>query len=811
MRPSSPPSLLIAALGTMLVAGCSRDVSTLEPAAFPTEGEVFTDGFAKGVGFQGFSGSKTDALSIDGTVFHRGTSSLKVTVPAPGDPAGGYSGGAFVATVPRDLTGYNALTFWARASINAKMNVAGLGNDNTGTSKYTAEQSTIQLTRAWTKFVIPIPLADKLSLEKGMFYFAEGPEDGVGYDIWFDDIRFETVGTITNVRPALPSSSISAEIGSVARISGTSVTFAVDGIDQTLSASPRYFTFSSSNPSVATVAATGEISVVGAGTTSITAALGAKAAAGAVTLRSVVPPAVAAPTPTRAAADVISLFSGAYSNVPVDTWSASFDIADVADVQIAGNAAKKYTNLGYAAVEFISQKVNATAMTHLHLDVWTYDDAVFKVKLVSFGANGSFGGGDDSEGTATLTRTSVPGLTSGAWSSLDIPLSAFGGLQSTTQLAQLIIEGSSPTVYVDNVYFYKAPLPPASAGPTVAAPTPTVSAANAVSLFSNAFTNVTVDTWSADWDNADVADVQIAGNATKKYSNMVFAGIEFTSRPIDASTMTTFHLDLWTPDSTRAPAIFKIKLVDFGANGVFGGNDDVEHEVTINRAATPAFVSGSWVSLDIPLVSFTGLTTRSKLAQLIISGDLRTVFIDNVYFYRPGGAATAPTTAAPVPTYAAGDVISLFSNSYTNVTVDTWSADWDSADLTDVQIAGNDTKKYTNLVFAGIEFTSRQINASAMTNVRMDIWTPDATATPAIFRIKLVDFGANGAFAGGDDVEHEITLTATSTPGLATGSWVSLDIPLSVFTGLTTKAHLAQLIISGTPKTVYVDNVLLHK
>ena len=98
-----------------------------------------------------------------------------------------------------------------------------------------------------------------------------------------------------------------------------------------------------------------------------------------------------------------------------------------------------------------------------------------------------------------------------------------------------------------------------------------------------------------------------------------------------------------------------------------------------------------------------------------------------------------------------------------------------------------------------------------MTHLRMDIWTPDAT-TAASFKVKLVDFGPNGVFeTGGDNVEHELTFTKSTTPALATGSWVTLDIPLSQFTGLTTRAHLAQLIISGDLRTLYVDNVLLHK
>ena len=50
-----------------------------------------------------------------------------------------------------------------------------------------------------------------------------------------------------------------------------------------------------------------------------------------------------------------------------------------------------------------------------------------------------------------------------------------------------------------------------------------------------------------------------------------------------------------------------------------------------------------------------------------------------------------------------------------------------------------------------------------------------------------------------------------TTPATATGTWVALDIPLSDFTGLTTTGHLAQLIISGDPNVIYIDNVLLHK
>ncbi|HSL88193.1 MAG TPA: hypothetical protein VK870_02705 [Ignavibacteriaceae bacterium] len=346
------------------------------------------------------------------------------------------------------------------------------------------------------------------------------------------------------------------------------------------------------------------------------------------------------------------------------------------------------------------------------------------------------------------------------------------------------------------------------------APVPTVPAENVISLFSNAYTNVPVDTWATGWlfSTAVLQELQIDGDDVKLYTNLNFNGIEFASQTIDATQMTHFHMDIWTPDPTAPPAAFKVLLVDFGADGVFGGGDDVSHELTFTANTNPALATRQWVQLDIPLSAFTGLTSRQNLAQLVISGDPNTVFVDNVFFYRTGGTTpTVPTSPAPTPTFPAADVISLFSNAYTNVPVDTWSAVWDQADVADIQISGNDTKLYTNLVFAGIEFISQTVDATTMTHFYMDIWTPDPTTLPSVFRIKLVDFGADGAFGGGDDVEHELTFNANSTPALQTGNWIRLDIPLANFTGLTTKGHLAQLIISGDPNTIYVDNILFHK
>lgn len=329
-----------------------------------------------------------------------------------------------------------------------------------------------------------------------------------------------------------------------------------------------------------------------------------------------------------------------------------------------------------------------------------------------------------------------------------------------------------------------------------AAPDPTLPGNVVISMFSDAYDNVPVDTWKTDWSSATLEDIQINGNSTKKYSALTFVGIETVSSMINATEMTHFHTDIWSNNLTE----FKIKLVDFGADAAYGGGDDKEHEITI---ANPA--QEEWVGIDIPLSDFTNLTTRGHIAQLIYVGipaGTSTVYVDNVYFYKQ---SATPQSAAPTPTLPSSQVISMFSNAYTNVGVDTWKTSWSSATLEDLQIEGNDTKKYGNLDFVGIETTgANSIDATAMTHFHTDIWTGNATT----FKIKLVDFGADAAYGGGDDKEHEIVIESP-----AQNTWVSFDIPLSDFTNLTTRGHISQLIYAAAPSgsaTVYIDNVYFH-
>lgn len=420
--------------------------SSKDEAVVPGPGEVFANSLAPGIDFQAFGGSDLTASSIDTSTGHSGAS-WRVRVPASG-----YAGGTFVAATAHDLSTFNAVTFWARASQAATLNVAGFAVDNTPTTPFKTERAAIALTTAWTKFVIPIPAPSRLTAERGLFHFAEGSEEGA-YTLWFDDIRYESLaaGEIGTPAPAIATETRPLEIGATLGVNGASVTYPSPGANQTLSAGRRFFDWTSSNTGAATVDADGTVSGVAAGSADITAKLGAVDAAGVTTVNVAAPaaPAVAAPVPAPAPADVISLYSNAYTNAPIAFWSPDWDAAAWEVVVVATDDVMKFSGLGYSVSEFADPRVDATSMTHFHMDVWSPTTGATTVKLVDFGADGAFGGGDDVEHELTVA------LTAGGWNSLELPLADFTGLTTRAHVAQLVLAGANPTLFVDNVYFHK--------------------------------------------------------------------------------------------------------------------------------------------------------------------------------------------------------------------------------------------------------------------------------------------------------------------------------------------------------------------
>ncbi len=466
-------TLLFTGLVLTWSVGCEREVSDeVDFASFPQRSEIFIDGFSGGLQYLPFGGSKLDAFSVDTEVKYAGEASMRFDVPNFGDPSTslGFAGAIFPDYGGRDLSDFDALTFWAKASKAETISQIGFGSDFGNNpyrdmqDKFLVTKENLRLSTGWQKYIIPLPDPGKLINETGMFWYAEGPDaNGDGYSFWIDELKFEKLGTVAQPRPAILNGEDATERSFLdfrINLTGLTQTFNLaTGENQTVAAAPSYFTFKSSDTGVAIVNELGVVTMVGTGTAEITATLDGVRAAGSLTVE-VGGSFDFAPVPTRDPATVISIFSDAYTNVPVDFYNgffAPFQTTLGGAININGDNIIEYTELNFVATEFKNPTVNASAMTHFHADIRIdegIDPADFiAVELGDFGANAAFGGGDDSSSRITFSSSS---LVSGQWISLDIPLSDFTGLASRNNLAQIffISDGTISTLLVDNMYFY---------------------------------------------------------------------------------------------------------------------------------------------------------------------------------------------------------------------------------------------------------------------------------------------------------------------------------------------------------------------
>ncbi len=174
--------------------------------------------------------------------------------------------------------------------------------------------------------------------------------------------------------------------------------------------------------------------------------------------------------------------------------------------------------------------------------------------------------------------------------------------------------------------------------PGTAAPTPPArNTEDVVSIFSDAYTDISVETFSAAFDDSEVEDVTIDGNAAKKISFGNFIGVEFLNDRADLTAMTHFHIDFWTGATELDGKVFNQKL----SNWSTGDGEANALELPINTGTNPAIVSKTWVSVDVALDSFTPIngSARDGIAQFLITSNLGEVFVDNIYFYKGMGVS----------------------------------------------------------------------------------------------------------------------------------------------------------------------------
>ena len=141
------------------------------------------------------------------------------------------------------------------------------------------------------------------------------------------------------------------------------------------------------------------------------------------------------------------------------------------------------------------------------------------------------------------------------------------------------------------------------------------------------------------------------------------------------------------------------------------------------------------------------------------------------------------------------DVISIFSDAYTDVAGTDFNPNWSQSTIYNAfDLNGDAILQYSNLNYQGIDLGS-EIDASSMEILHLDIWTPDATSID-IYPLPNGVQPADERFV---------------TKALTANSWTTINIPMSDFTdqGLSVD-NLKQFKFVGSG-TVFIDNIYFYK
>lgn len=186
------------------------------------------------------------------------------------------------------------------------------------------------------------------------------------------------------------------------------------------------------------------------------------------------------------------------------------------------------------------------------------------------------------------------------------------------------------TIYVDNIsgtLGAAIPLPPA--GPTTSPGAPTNLPADVIGVYGDTYTSIVTND-NPNWGQTGAVNGAYDpgdGSALLAYTNFNYQGTEVTN-PTDASDMEFLHVDMWT---VADPAATTVQVSPI--NGGTGATGTVETLVTI------PFTSGTWVSVDLPIGDFTGMTWDAiNQMKFAANGPGSTVpvdiYLDNIYFWK---------------------------------------------------------------------------------------------------------------------------------------------------------------------------------
>tara|TARA_B110000046_G_scaffold179403_1_gene208592 strand:- start:8092 stop:9822 length:1731 start_codon:yes stop_codon:yes gene_type:complete len=291
--------------------------------------------------------------------------------------------------------------------------------------------------------------------------------------------------------------------------------------------------------------------------------------------------------------------------------------------------------------------------------------------------------------------------------------------------------------------------------------------------------------------------VSIEQDGTNDVLQMIGSGGEWDNAQINFGD----NVDL--SDDANNTITFKIKPV----NGTGSGDHLLKFEAPaaggdIELAFTTTGTDWQTISLDFGA----GLSNYGKLVIFTDKGAgnnaVDTYLIDDISGgtnVAPPTPAEAPTTAAPVPpAMDASDVISLYSDAYSDIATNFDQGWCGASSVEEVMVAGNATMAYLNNDCQGIDFNAA-IDASSFTHMHVDVYIDETDFVGKVFNLKFVR-------AGGEALE--VNFNSASSPSLVGGTWISIDVAvdLSAFT------DLKQFGITNNNKNnSWYDNLYFYK
>lgn len=425
----------------------------------------------------------------------------------------------------------------------------------------------------------------------------------------------------------------------------------------------------------------------------------------------------------RAASDYISVYSDTYTNeASVNTfpdWGQGGQGSGWTTFDFNGDSMLQYINLSYQGITF--DAVDVSQMEYLHFDVWTAEVDRIETSLISVGSG---------------ERPVWTVLESDEWTSIDIPISAFTdqGL-SVNDIHQLKFVGdgfAAGTVFIDNIYFYRAPT-----GVVTDDIEDYEGAAPTIGNFGGASVSVI--------SNPDASGINTSANVaalTKASGAEVWAGSTITlDTPLDLVNFSKINLKTWSP---KVGAVVRVKIETSDPN--------IFHEVDATTS-----VANSWEQLSY---DFSG-APAGDFVKLVVFFDFGNGGDGSVYYYDDfqlvddsGGSLGSPIQSfdgvAPTLTAFGSAGIAIIANP-------------DSSGANTTANVAQFTKPSGAETWAGVTLDTDVLDLTNYSSISLKSWSPKVGA---VVRVKIETADPN--------IFYEVDATTS-----VTNSWEQLSYDFS--------------------------------